>query len=46
LVCRYGTIIAFANYLLEVNSRESRSFADWVAEHREIMRILERSSLD
>ncbi|KAH7106320.1 inositol hexakisphosphate-domain-containing protein [Auriculariales sp. MPI-PUGE-AT-0066] len=43
---RYGTIIAFANYLLEVNSRETRSFADWLTEHREIMRTLERSSLD
>ncbi|KZW02890.1 hypothetical protein EXIGLDRAFT_730985, partial [Exidia glandulosa HHB12029] len=40
---RYGTIIAFANYLLE---RERRPFAEWLAEHREIGRILGRSGFE
>ncbi|EJD48990.1 hypothetical protein AURDEDRAFT_161927 [Auricularia subglabra TFB-10046 SS5] len=40
---RYGTFVAFANYLLEA---ETRGFADWLAEHREIARILERSSFE
>lgn len=46
---RYGTLIVFANYLIEM--RESKddvqvSFPDWLHEHREITRLLSRRSLD
>ncbi|KAG1726694.1 inositol hexakisphosphate-domain-containing protein [Suillus paluster] len=46
---RYGTLIVFANYLIEIREmqgRETRGFSDWLREHREIAKLLERRSLD
>ena len=47
---RYGTLIVFANYLIEMKEREGEadevSFPDWLREHREIARLLSRRSLD
>ncbi|KAF8628035.1 hypothetical protein AX15_004150 [Amanita polypyramis BW_CC] len=45
---RYGTLITFANYLIEI--RESQgpmvTFSEWLHEHHEITKLLERRSLD
>ncbi|KAJ3508107.1 hypothetical protein NLJ89_g5936 [Agrocybe chaxingu] len=45
---RYGALIVFANYLIEM--RENRgpevTFPEWLREHREITKLLERRSLD
>jgi len=46
---RYGMLIVFANYLIEM--RESAStgdatFEEWMEEHREIAKLLQRRSLD
>ena len=46
---RYGMLIVFANYLIEM--RESRSsedvtFEKWMEGHREIAKLLQRRSLD
>uniref|UniRef100_A0A8H7Y3N0 Inositol hexakisphosphate-domain-containing protein n=1 Tax=Psilocybe cubensis TaxID=181762 RepID=A0A8H7Y3N0_PSICU len=46
---RYGTLIVFANYLIEM--REPRNgpettFPEWLHEHREITKLLGRRSLD
>jgi len=46
---RYGTMIVFANYLIE--RREPRegpetTFPEWLREHREITKLLGRRSLD
>jgi len=46
---RYGMLIVFANYLIE--TRESTNakdvtFEEWVEEHREIAKLLQRRSLD
>ncbi|KAK0205042.1 inositol hexakisphosphate-domain-containing protein [Desarmillaria ectypa] len=44
---RYGMLIVFANYLIEV--RESKVeiiFAEWLSGHREITNLLSRRSLD
>ncbi|OJA21653.1 hypothetical protein AZE42_09324 [Rhizopogon vesiculosus] len=46
---RYGTLIVFANYLIEIREMqgtETRGFSDWLREHREIAKLLERRSLD
>ncbi|TFK28151.1 hypothetical protein FA15DRAFT_753712 [Coprinopsis marcescibilis] len=48
---RYGTLIVFANYLIEAQEREDKessfpSFPDWLHEHREITMLLSRRSLD
>jgi hypothetical protein len=45
---RYGTLVAFANYLLEMKeSHEPEvTFQQWLREHREITKLLERRSLD
>ncbi|KAG5221218.1 inositol hexakisphosphate-domain-containing protein [Salix suchowensis] len=47
---RYGTLIAFANYLIEQRFRSKgaleATFPAWLTEHREITKILERRSLD
>lgn len=45
---RYGTLIVFANYLIEL--RDSAvpqvTFPEWLHTHREITKLLERRSLD
>ncbi|KAI6042555.1 inositol hexakisphosphate-domain-containing protein [Pisolithus marmoratus] len=47
---RYGTLIAFANYLLEMREFHERGqekpFSSWLREHREIEKLLGRKSLD
>jgi len=45
---RYGTLIAFANYLLEMkeSNEPEVTFRQWLREHREITKLLERRSLD
>ncbi|KAJ4477327.1 inositol hexakisphosphate-domain-containing protein [Lentinula aciculospora] len=45
---RYGTLIVFANYLIEMRQRlgPETTFAKWLEEHREIRKILERRTLD
>ncbi|KAF5327539.1 hypothetical protein D9619_004360 [Psilocybe cf. subviscida] len=46
---RYGTLIVFANYLIEMKQPGVRSditFPEWLREHREITKLLERTSLD
>uniref|UniRef100_A0A0W0FRV3 Metal ion binding oxidoreductase n=1 Tax=Moniliophthora roreri TaxID=221103 RepID=A0A0W0FRV3_MONRR len=45
---RYGTLIVFANYLIEMREREGPevTFPTWLAEHREITKLLGRRSLD
>ncbi len=40
---RYGTLIVFANYLID---KTDETFSQWLTEHREIMNILRRRSLD
>ncbi|KAH7913592.1 inositol hexakisphosphate-domain-containing protein [Hygrophoropsis aurantiaca] len=45
---RYGTLIVFANYLIEIREQvgEETSFSAWLTEHREIAKLLGRRSLD
>ncbi|KJA26349.1 hypothetical protein HYPSUDRAFT_36651 [Hypholoma sublateritium FD-334 SS-4] len=46
---RYGTLIVFANYLIEMRqSREGpeTTFPEWLRKHREIAMLLGRTSLD
>ncbi|KAF8657553.1 hypothetical protein AX16_002190 [Volvariella volvacea WC 439] len=45
---RYGTLIVFANYLIEMREGKSpeMTFPEWLQKHREITKILERRSLD
>ncbi|KIK55186.1 hypothetical protein GYMLUDRAFT_48165 [Collybiopsis luxurians FD-317 M1] len=45
---RYGTLIVFANYLIEMRQRQEpeTTFTKWLEEHREIQKILGRRSLD
>ncbi|KAI0264344.1 inositol hexakisphosphate-domain-containing protein [Gloeopeniophorella convolvens] len=45
---RYGTLIVFANYLIERRRGEASqdTFPAWLAEHREITKLLGRKSLD
>lgn len=45
---RYGTLIVFANYLLEMRekTRPKAPFPDWLHKHTEITKLLERRSLD
>ena len=45
---RYGTLIVFANYLIETREEKSISvtFPEWLSEHREITKMLGRRSLD
>ncbi|KAF5367062.1 hypothetical protein D9758_003884 [Tetrapyrgos nigripes] len=48
---RYGTLIVFANYLIEMRERavkaeEEATFQNWLEEHREITNILSHRSLD
>ncbi|KAL4066939.1 inositol hexakisphosphate-domain-containing protein [Scleroderma yunnanense] len=47
---RYGTLVVFANYLLEVRQLSGKGqempFSTWLREHREIEKLLERKSLD
>jgi len=45
---RYGTLIVFANYLIESKAQPAQetTFPDWLREHREITKLLGRRSLD
>ncbi|KIM67616.1 hypothetical protein SCLCIDRAFT_1210267 [Scleroderma citrinum Foug A] len=46
---RYGTLIVFTNYLLEVrelSAEQEKPFSTWLREHREIEKLLGRKSLD
>lgn len=45
---RYGTLIVFANYLIEVREQriDTVVFPQWLTEHREIAKLLARRSLD
>ena len=46
---RYGTLIVFADYLIERQEHkdiEQVTFPQWLREHREITKILARKSLD
>ncbi|KAK7690552.1 hypothetical protein QCA50_005650 [Cerrena zonata] len=45
---RYGTLIVFANYLLEMRENPSQecSFPEWLRERREITMLLSRKTLD
>jgi len=45
---RYGTLIAFANYLIEMQETKVSdvTFPDWLKEHREITNLLARRSLE
>ncbi|EIN10058.1 hypothetical protein PUNSTDRAFT_125979 [Punctularia strigosozonata HHB-11173 SS5] len=45
---RYGTLIVLANYLLEMREQgwPPVKFPDWLQEHREITKLLQRRSLD
>ncbi|KAF8223849.1 hypothetical protein L208DRAFT_1314989 [Tricholoma matsutake] len=45
---RYGTLIVFANYLIEMREKEGPQaiFPEWLLEHREITKLLQRRSLD
>jgi hypothetical protein len=44
---RYGTLITFANYLIECRENTlTTRFPAWLAEHREISNLLSRTSLD
>jgi len=46
---RYGTLIVFANYLIERQEKKDGmevTFPEWLREHREITKILARKSLD
>ena len=42
-------LIAFANYLIEMRedaNTEDATFEEWMKEHREIAKLLQRRSLD
>jgi len=43
---RYGTLIVFANYLIEMKENTEITFPEWLQEHREITKLLGRRSLD
>lgn len=45
---RYGTLIVFANYLIEIKEEKGSqvTFPEWLREHTEITKLLERRSLD
>lgn len=45
---RYGTLIVFANYLIEMKEGQvpETSFPAWLRERREITTLLGRRSLD
>lgn len=46
---RYGSLIVFANYLIELQERRGGpevTFAEWLDKHREITNLLSRRSLD
>ena len=45
---RYGTLIVFANYLIEMREQDGPevSFPAWLREHREITKLLSRRTLD
>ncbi|THH21421.1 hypothetical protein EW146_g157 [Bondarzewia mesenterica] len=45
---RYGTLIVFANYLIEMREipEEETTFPAWLSKHREITKLLGRRSLD
>ncbi|KAF8802506.1 hypothetical protein BYT27DRAFT_7196707, partial [Phlegmacium glaucopus] len=45
---RYGTLIVFANYLIEMQEEKGPqvTFPEWLHEHTEITKLLERRSLD
>ncbi|KAJ7613946.1 inositol hexakisphosphate-domain-containing protein [Roridomyces roridus] len=45
---RYGSLIVFANYLIELEDKKQPgvAFTDWLKKHREITKILGRQSLD
>ncbi|KAM6504289.1 Inositol hexakisphosphate domain containing protein [Amanita muscaria] len=47
---RYGALIVFANYLIEMKETQAQgpevTFQEWLAERREITKLLERRSLD
>jgi len=39
-------LIVFANYLIEMREKTSSTFEEWMKEHREIAKLLQRRSLD
>jgi hypothetical protein len=46
---RYGMLIVFSNYLIEMRENtnsEDVTFEEWMEEHREIAKLLQRRSLD
>ncbi|KAJ7081810.1 inositol hexakisphosphate-domain-containing protein [Mycena belliarum] len=46
---RYGSLIVFANYLIGLQDKKEGTdvtFTDWLKEHREIIKLLGRRSLD
>ena len=45
---RYGTLIVFANYLLEMREAlgQETTFPEWLSKHREITKLLSRKTLD
>jgi len=45
---RYGTLIVFANYLIEMRTNKAAevTFPEWLHEHREITKLLGRRSLE
>jgi len=45
---RYGTLIVFANYLIELQEKKGPevTFPEWLHEHTEITKLLQRRSLD
>lgn len=46
---RYGMLIVFANYLIEMRGGANSgdvTFEEWMEEHREIAKLLQRRSLD
>ncbi|TFY82418.1 hypothetical protein EWM64_g1600 [Hericium alpestre] len=45
---RYGTLIVFANYLIEhtEDATSERTFPEWLSEHTEITKLLGRRSLE
>ncbi len=44
---RYGTLIVFANYLIEMREGQGEvSFPEWLQTRREITTLLGRRSLD
>lgn len=43
---RYGMLVVLAEYILEAKAGEKSTFTEWLAEKREVLRILGRQTLD